>query len=170
MTAFPSNSWVSQSFCFLFLATTVQTSFATYYAWQIIVVSWSKIQVDPRLKDDPFAPFDSFDEATVVLPVIDGIISAAVQIFFSWRIWFLNQTTVGRIFAVLIGIIAVLQFIASLILFKLACLFLVASSWLAGNFIADVLIASSMLYAVSSTGFIKFHHIHTWTIVGWIEI
>ncbi|KAF8875767.1 hypothetical protein BD779DRAFT_1562514, partial [Infundibulicybe gibba] len=185
-TAFPSNSWVSQSCVvhigylrysrrlwndpqvgFLFLATTVQTSFAIYYAWQTIVVSWSKIQVDPRVKDYPFVPFDGFDEATIVLPVIDGIISAAVQIFFSWRIWFLNQTTVGRIFAALISIVAVFQFITSMILFNMpGGILTIPMVWLASNFIADVLIASSMLYAVSSVVFMVHQiphskHIHT---------
>ncbi|KAF8876954.1 hypothetical protein BD779DRAFT_127537 [Infundibulicybe gibba] len=136
---------------FLFLATIVQTSFATYYAWQILVVSWSAIEPRPGDPSESFnIVFNSIDEAALVLPIINGIISATVQIFFSWRIWFLNQTTVGRIFAVLIGIIAVLQSIASPILFSLSHLAgtFLAIVVLAGNFIADVLIAVSMLYAL----------------------
>ncbi|KAF8875763.1 hypothetical protein BD779DRAFT_1562485 [Infundibulicybe gibba] len=59
--------------CFLFLATTAQTSFATYCAWQTLVVSWSTIVPDPYLGYNLLYPFDSFDKATVVLPVINGI-------------------------------------------------------------------------------------------------
>ncbi|KAF8869786.1 hypothetical protein BD779DRAFT_1583661 [Infundibulicybe gibba] len=84
---------------FLFLATIAQTGFATYCAWQILVVSWSKT------------------ETASVLPIINGIISATAN-------WFLNRTTVGWIFAVLIGIIAILQLLA-MIVFTLACLLLI---------------------------------------------
>ncbi|KAF8877882.1 hypothetical protein BD779DRAFT_1556064 [Infundibulicybe gibba] len=125
---------------------------------------------------------DAISKATVVLPIVNGLISAIVQIFFSWcvttsscslglslipgvawcacvrRIWFLNRTTIGRIFAVLIGIIAILQFIASLLLNKLLAIdnwwsnsfpsIIVMVIWLAGNFLADTLIASCMLYTL----------------------
>ncbi|KAF8876957.1 hypothetical protein BD779DRAFT_127680 [Infundibulicybe gibba] len=135
---------------FLFLAAIMQTSFATYYAWQALVVSWSAAALWLGDTSKPFKVLNGTEEAILALPIINGIISATVQIFFSWRIWFLNQTTVGRIFAVLIGIIAVLQLIASVIMSNLFIggLIAITAAWLAGNFIADVLIASSMLYAL----------------------
>ncbi|KAF8876963.1 hypothetical protein BD779DRAFT_1804153 [Infundibulicybe gibba] len=137
---------------FLFLAAIVQTSFATYYAWQALVVSWSTIALwlgDPSRFLNTLQ-LSSPGKATLeVLPIINGIISATVQIFFSWRIWFLNQTTVGRIFAVLIGIIAVVQFIVSVTFFNLASGGVVITvGWFTGNFVADILITSSMLYAL----------------------
>ncbi|KAF8877874.1 hypothetical protein BD779DRAFT_1556038 [Infundibulicybe gibba] len=142
--------------CFLFLAAIAQTGLVTYYARKILVVSWHG-----RVFEVDFM-FSLFQEiisrATVVLPIVNGLISAAVQIFFSWRIWFLNQTTVGRVFAILIGIIAILQFIASLLLNKLLVpvnywsnsfpSIIVMVVWLAGNFLADVLIALCMLYTL----------------------
>ncbi|KAF8884991.1 hypothetical protein BD779DRAFT_1471812 [Infundibulicybe gibba] len=101
--------------------------FATYYARQILVVSWSKMTYDGTGIPAQLGVFlfGVAENAAAVLPIINAIISAAVQIFFSWRIWFLNRTTTGRIFAVLIGIV-----------------------WLAGNFLADVLITLSMLYTL----------------------
>ncbi|KAF8869788.1 hypothetical protein BD779DRAFT_1583672 [Infundibulicybe gibba] len=135
---------------FLFLATIVQMGVSTYYAWQILVVSQSQTGF-------PLAVFlyRSFIEAASALTIINGITSAAVQIFFSWQIWFLNRTTVGRIFAVLIGIIAISQLLTSITSFSTfhpEDFFASICVWLAGNFAADVLIALSMLYAVGSAG------------------
>ncbi|KAF8875760.1 hypothetical protein BD779DRAFT_1678077 [Infundibulicybe gibba] len=130
-----------------------------------MVVSWSTFSldaIDPRLEYYELDPFGNFDRAAVarILLVIDGIISAAVQIFFSWcatinpcllRIWFLNQTIVGRTFVALITIVAVLQLIVSLVLSNLHHLATgqsITIAFLVANFIADVLIASSMLYAL----------------------
>ncbi|KAF8885012.1 hypothetical protein BD779DRAFT_1534969 [Infundibulicybe gibba] len=129
--------------CFLFLAAITQTSLATYYAWQVLVVSWSKTGL-------PRSEFLSsiLNRAASAPPIINGIISAVVQIFFSWRIWFLNRTTLGRIFAVLISIIAIMQSMTSVILTSLfdgAKHRFMTLAWLVSNFAADALIASSML-------------------------
>ncbi|KAF8889398.1 hypothetical protein BD779DRAFT_1709962 [Infundibulicybe gibba] len=105
--------------------------FATGYAWQLLVVSWSKIPSLPHIENF-LGKFTG--QANIVLPVINAIISAVVQIFFP-GVLLLNLfpatgyqiliTTIGKIFAALIGIV-----------------------WLGGNLIADILIASSMLYTL----------------------
>ncbi|KAF8889389.1 hypothetical protein BD779DRAFT_342588 [Infundibulicybe gibba] len=130
---------------FLFLAAIVQICFATLYAWQVLVLSWNKT---PGFLHKDF--LTKAQERESYLPLINGIISAVVQIFFSWRIWFLNRTVVGQIFAALIGIIVITQTVFSIAMFSTVYNASRATTmvWLGCGLIADVLIASSMLYAL----------------------
>ncbi|KAF8867946.1 hypothetical protein BD779DRAFT_1603377 [Infundibulicybe gibba] len=133
---------------FLFLAAIVQIGFATNYTWRILVTSWSK---PPGLSHREFL-HGICHQAVVVLPIINAFIAAIVQIFFAWRIWVLNRSAVGRIFAVLIGIVAIIQSAGSVIMMLLTDRSSVSADapvfWLSGNLIVDVLIASSMLYTL----------------------
>ncbi|KAF8867945.1 hypothetical protein BD779DRAFT_1177119 [Infundibulicybe gibba] len=118
----------------------------------MLVVSWGK---PPGLPQQDFLS-SVRGQAVLVLPIMNAFLAAIVQIFFAWRIWFLNRTVVGRIFVVLIGIIAIIESTGSIIMISLnksSISTYVPPLWLSGNLLADILIASSMLYTLGASRF-----------------
>ncbi|KAF8874412.1 hypothetical protein BD779DRAFT_1566644 [Infundibulicybe gibba] len=131
---------------FVFVADLIQSGTATDHAWKTLVTFWG----DPEI-------LSKVPKTAITLTIMNGIISAIVQIFFAWRIWFLNKTVIGRAFAVLIVLIALMQSLSTLIssirftvmsgdLSILPSVTTGFTVWLAGSFAADILIAGSMLY------------------------
>ncbi|KAF8880669.1 hypothetical protein BD779DRAFT_1073374 [Infundibulicybe gibba] len=131
--------------CFLFLADIAQTGIAITYSWNALVVS-SVREFD--LNDSDSRAINQ------TLLILNCVVTTVVQIFFSWRIWFLNTTIAVRTLAASIGVIALLQPLLFILLPNLfpgiIGLFtpnsLVVIAWLSCNFVSDVFITSSMLY------------------------
>ncbi|KII84925.1 hypothetical protein PLICRDRAFT_346458 [Plicaturopsis crispa FD-325 SS-3] len=76
----------------------VQTALATHAAWMYLAHGWGKTAV---LAHAPWS------EATV--PLMNGIISAIVQLYFAWGIWKLKHTTVMRAIVVVVITLALAQ-------------------------------------------------------------
>lgn len=96
----------------------------------------------------------------VVSPILCGIISALVQLFYAMRIWALKRTAAPRVLAGLIGMLALTQSLTAIVacsllqtdlsqehLIRLRPLF---SMWLSGSFANDILIAASMIWILQT--------------------
>ncbi|KAF8880661.1 hypothetical protein BD779DRAFT_1548268 [Infundibulicybe gibba] len=131
--------------CFVSILDMAQTGVATEYAWRLLVV-YNHPFDEP---DDP--------EVSIYLPMINGIISAAVQVFFAWRIWSLNRALAGRVAAIFISLIALMQALSCIIAPNIPVdplpdsggpIYLVTLLWLVSNVVGDILIAAFMLYTL----------------------
>ncbi|KAK7462791.1 hypothetical protein VKT23_007373 [Stygiomarasmius scandens] len=130
---------------FLFLTDLLQTGLATDYAWKTLVF------FDPTVLQD-------VPRSSLSLSFVNPVISAVVQIFFAWRIWHLNRSKYARVFPVLIVLVALMQAISAIVasirftltsdIAQLAKLRDGFTVWLAGTFVADVLIAGCMVYVL----------------------
>ncbi|THV04739.1 hypothetical protein K435DRAFT_790744 [Dendrothele bispora CBS 962.96] len=133
---------------FLCLGDLIQTGLATDYAWKTLVSHWG----DPTILVE-------VPRSSLSLSFINPILSAIVQIFFAWRLWYLMPGgNVGKIFPVLIVLVALMQCLSALIasirftvtsdLSQLPALAAGFTVWLAGSFVADILIAICMVFVL----------------------
>ncbi|KII84926.1 hypothetical protein PLICRDRAFT_45769 [Plicaturopsis crispa FD-325 SS-3] len=122
----------------------VQTVLAAHASWALLVAGWGNPLV---------LVFSPWSVATI--PIMSGIISAIVQLYFAWRIWKLGKTIIMRAIVILITLLALMQCTSA---FYASVLFAVDPQrselrkvengftvWLAGSFAVDVLIAGSMM-------------------------
>ncbi|KAH9889263.1 hypothetical protein C8Q73DRAFT_152347 [Cubamyces lactineus] len=130
--------------CLLFLEL-VQTATTTHQAWYYGVTLW----------DNP-AGLAKFPWSAITVPMMAGIIAAVAQMFYAWRIWLLAPDLAFKCMAILVILLALLQSItatATSIIFalylnpqKLLELHPGFELWVSSSFVADVLIAGSMLW------------------------
>ncbi|KII90157.1 hypothetical protein PLICRDRAFT_174938 [Plicaturopsis crispa FD-325 SS-3] len=122
----------------------IQTVITTHATWTILVDQWGDEDI---LIHQPWS--------VAALPVMCGVVSCMVQIFFAWRIWILQQSRIMRVMVVSLVVIALLQTICSIVgsieyglgltgqtLVSLVSVFTV---WLVGSFACDILITLSLL-------------------------
>ncbi|CAE6511105.1 unnamed protein product [Rhizoctonia solani] len=150
--SFPNDSRIIKSLVYgLFLVDCVQTALTTHNAWHFLSRGWG----DLRVLSDP-------GWSWIAVPLLSGIVSSTVQLFFAWRIWVLSRSIplAGLIVAIAItqGLCAMYSGIKFAILndiTKIATLFPTATVWLGGSALCDFLITISMVtfLARASTGF-----------------
>ncbi|KII83630.1 hypothetical protein PLICRDRAFT_180237 [Plicaturopsis crispa FD-325 SS-3] len=122
----------------------LQTIFATIASWDYLVKGWGNELV---LAEAPWS--------SSALTICSPIIALIVMLFFGWRIWRLKNNIISHAVVVLIVLIAFMQCISGVVS---SILFLVNPTreellkiqsgftvWLAGSFVADVLIAGSLI-------------------------
>ncbi|KJA21627.1 hypothetical protein HYPSUDRAFT_685147 [Hypholoma sublateritium FD-334 SS-4] len=149
--SFPEDRLGVKVFVYTLLALdTIQSVFATAFAWNILVDGWGNPVV-----------FAQFTWAGVTIPLMTGLVSAIVQIFFAWRIWILKPNSMlAHCMSFLIVVVALLQCssaFAGAVKFALASndikqfltLTPVVKIWLAGSFVCDILIAGSMIWILT---------------------
>ncbi|KAF8326565.1 uncharacterized protein EI90DRAFT_3069705 [Cantharellus anzutake] len=150
--SFPKDSrWIKILVYTLFFIDTLQTALTTHNAWHFLAKGWG----DPEALIKP-------GWSWIAVPLISGIVSCTVQMFFSWRIWKLSERWLVSLF---ISAIAVMQGVCAAIcgvwfsiindVTKISSLTTPATIWLAGSAACDVLIAGFMVYLLrkSATGF-----------------
>ncbi|KAJ7060798.1 hypothetical protein C8F01DRAFT_1140904 [Mycena amicta] len=122
----------------------VQTGFGIHESWWYAIENWGNIA---SLQHGPWT--------ALITPIICGIISALVQIFYAFRIWRLKPQFLPRVSAVLIVLLALLQSLAAIVADSLLGRNLSQANlirrhpifmlWLSVSFVTDILIAGSMI-------------------------
>ncbi|KAJ6542522.1 hypothetical protein DFH09DRAFT_1089077 [Mycena vulgaris] len=110
------------------------TAFGTHEAWWFSIHNWGNVTA---LQGGVWT--------AVMSPILCGIISAMVQIFYAMRIWTLKTNAIPRLLAILI--ILLQETLSQEQLLRLHPVF---SFWLAGSFATDILVARSMIWIVRS--------------------
>ncbi|KAJ7706478.1 hypothetical protein B0H17DRAFT_1326118 [Mycena rosella] len=129
----------------LFLLEVVQTGITSHFAYSILVTGWGNPNIFAKL------PWSG-----LATPIFTGITSASVQIFFAWRIYFLNgEKMVYRGISIAIVLLALMQSFAAIItdarfgvtieVAELQRLMSGVKTWLIGSAICDVLISVTMV-------------------------
>ncbi|KAJ6511249.1 hypothetical protein DFH09DRAFT_1333861 [Mycena vulgaris] len=143
----------------------LQTAFGTHEAWWFSIQNWGNVSA---LQGDAWT--------SVMSPILCGVISAMVQIFYALRIWTLKRNAIPRLLAILIILLALGQSLAAIVASsvvginsgicisskphrvpldssrslsirsKLLRLHPVFSFWLAGSFATDILVAGGMIW------------------------
>ncbi|KAG8743246.1 hypothetical protein FRC10_012290 [Ceratobasidium sp. 414] len=150
--SFPNDSRIIKSLVYgLFFVDCVQTSLTTHNAWHFLSKGWGDLHV----LDDP-------GWSWIAVPLLSGVVSSTVQLFFAWRIWVLSKSVplAGVIVSIAIaqGISAMycgIEFAIVNDITKIATLFPAATVWLGGSALCDFIITISMVtfLARASTGF-----------------
>lgn len=147
---FPNDRWWIKFTAYgLYLVDIVQTACVTDSAWTTLCEGWGK----------PSALIIT-DWSFSMTPVVNSLICGWVQIFFAWRVWALGRSHFWALVTALIVAIALTQAGAAIAagvkfahinnLKEIHELNALVSVWLAGSVIADVLIAASMVYFLTS--------------------
>ncbi|KAF7311189.1 hypothetical protein MKEN_01020400 [Mycena kentingensis (nom. inval.)] len=93
--------WVKTLVYTLFVLELAQTAITSHFAYQVLVSSWGNPTV-----------FSILPWSSLAIPIFTGIISAAVQMFYAWRIYYLKGE---RLWArVVCGIIVLVRRVLSL--------------------------------------------------------
>ncbi|CAE6499484.1 unnamed protein product [Rhizoctonia solani] len=150
--SFPNDSRIIKSLVYgLFFVDCVQTALTTHNAWHFLSRGWG----DLRVLSDP-------GWSWIAVPLLSGLVSATVQLFFAWRIWILSRSIP---LTGLIATIAVTQGLCAMYsgtkfailndISKIGTLFPTATIWLGGSALCDFIITISMVtfLARASTGF-----------------
>ncbi|KAJ6543222.1 hypothetical protein DFH09DRAFT_1282513 [Mycena vulgaris] len=130
---------------FVFLVEFLQTIMITHTCWFMLIANWGNPSF---LVNTPWS--------SAAISVLNGI----VQCFFSWRIWQLTYSIIGRVVAVMIGLISFLQLGAAAAMTaeyviiardtsKLRQLSVVADTWLVTSLVGDTIIAVSMVIVLN---------------------
>ncbi|KAI0043719.1 hypothetical protein FA95DRAFT_1563039 [Auriscalpium vulgare] len=129
----------------VFLLDVVQTVFGTHQAWFYMIANWSK---PGTLDAEPWS--------AATIPIMCGLIAAIVQIFYAWRIWRMKDSVVMHVFSLMIAAIALAQGVTAVVASSiiqerptqrnLLHLHPAFEFWLAGSFVADVLICGCMIW------------------------
>ncbi|KAJ7186882.1 hypothetical protein C8R46DRAFT_1342168 [Mycena filopes] len=132
----------------VFLLDVAQTVILTHHGWWWIITAWC----NPAI-------FTDVIWSASCIPFLSGLISAIVQIFYAWRIWTLTKTWFMHAVCVLIVLLALMQSIIAMVssiivtqtpvLATLLSLSDEFSTWLAGSFVADIIIVACMTYVLS---------------------
>ncbi|KAK7439524.1 hypothetical protein VKT23_017453 [Stygiomarasmius scandens] len=152
--SFPQDRlWMKASVYILFALDIIQTVAMTSSTWSFLVSGWGRPE-HLHLTEWGFA----------FIPMICGVCSAGVQLFFAWRIYILaSRSVTKKLFLPVIFLIVSVsctQCIASIIssarwtgindVLRFHLVFPTISIWLAGSAVADVLIAISMIYLLNT--------------------
>ncbi|KAJ7291648.1 hypothetical protein C8J57DRAFT_1705172 [Mycena rebaudengoi] len=134
----------------VFVVDLIQTAFGTHEAWWSAIKHWGN---PAALQGAPWT-------SVIAIPITCGLISAVVQIFYAMRIWILKTTVIPRLLAALIISIALTQSLAAIVgssvleanltqanLIRLHPVFVL---WLSGSFVADIIIAGSMIWILQT--------------------
>ncbi|KAI0066610.1 hypothetical protein BV25DRAFT_1912664 [Artomyces pyxidatus] len=126
----------------------LQTIFGLHLAWTWMIAGWN----NPALLEQPVL----WPGATI--PIMCGLVSGIVQLFYAWQIWSLSKTVIMRAIACLIVLVALCQSFSSIIASSLLLTSLTLENylklfpgfevWLAGSFVADILISCSMIWTL----------------------
>ncbi|KAJ7132547.1 hypothetical protein C8R44DRAFT_774171 [Mycena epipterygia] len=132
---FPQDTTTTKSLVYsVFVLDLTQTAFGAHETWWFVVQNWGNI---PSLQEGPWT--------SVLSPILCGLISAIVQIFYAFRIATFGSNAILRLLATLIVLLSLAQSVAAI----------VASSlfWLAGSFATDIIIAASMTWMLYTNRF-----------------
>jgi len=143
---FPRDSRYMKGLVYtLFLMEIMQTCMISSDGWQWLIRAWGHPE---QLEDYHLEWFD--------VPVLAGIMSTTVQIFFAWRIWMLGRSMILAGVIVAASLVQGSAAIASGIKLKqlpsfveIARLNTPVSVWLAGSAGVDILIAITMIYLLT---------------------
>ncbi|KAJ8518912.1 hypothetical protein ONZ45_g4084 [Pleurotus djamor] len=134
---------------FVMILDIMQTVFTTHLSWNFLVENWGDIHA---ILSPPWT--------TTTISIMGGLISAAVQFFYAWRITRLKNNRLTQIIVVFIILIAITQVISALVgSLKLTLSGDLASPsdlsayftvWLVGSFIDDFIIAVTMYTILSA--------------------
>ncbi|KAF7319039.1 hypothetical protein HMN09_00240100 [Mycena chlorophos] len=148
--SFPNERrWVKALVYTLFTLEVAQTAITSHFAYEMLVTSWG----------DPTA-FSILPWSSLAVPIFTGLISAAVQIFYAWRIYFLKGDRLwARIVCVAIVLLALMQSLSAFItdarfatttnVATLPSLMVGVKIWLIGSAACDVLITITLLFILS---------------------
>lgn len=151
--SFPKDRLAIKALVFgLFTIETVQTVLATHDLFHAYAIGWGNL-----------AQLESAQLEWLTVPIISGIVSCTVQLFFAYRISVLSGSNIiGCVIAAVAvtqGVSAITQGIQAAIINDIAKLqseaFVSCTLWLAGSAACDVMIAVCMSYFLSrkDTGF-----------------
>ncbi|KAJ7097391.1 hypothetical protein C8R44DRAFT_989078 [Mycena epipterygia] len=153
---FPQDTTTTKSLVYsVFVLNLTQTAFGAHETWWFVVQNWGNL---PSLQEGPWT--------SVLSPILCGLISAIVQIFYAFRIATFGNNIITRLLATVIVLLALAQSLAAIVassllqmnltqqnLIRLHPLF---SFWLVGSFVTDIIIAASMTWMLHTARF----HIH----------
>ncbi|KZV68612.1 hypothetical protein PENSPDRAFT_508958 [Peniophora sp. CONT] len=139
--------WVQLLVCCVFLVDLFQCVVVTAEVWFFAISSWG----DPKVLGAKI-PWTG-----ALTPVLDGIVSCMVQMFYAWRIWTLARRVWFRAAAAFISVVALMQCSASIaasttVLIangstsSLERIIVSVDIWLAGSFANDLIIAFCMIW------------------------
>ncbi|KAK0438928.1 hypothetical protein EV421DRAFT_927771 [Armillaria borealis] len=149
---FPKERTPIKGFVYiLYILDLAQTVGSTHYSYHVLVYGWG----------DLFALM-TVTWSIAIVPILTGVISLAVQLFFAWRIWTLKRG--NRLFQVsvvtLISAIGLMQCVAAFVggikyalagdTAALASMSNLVKVWLIGSFVCDIVIALAMLFILGS--------------------
>ncbi|KAJ7671878.1 hypothetical protein B0H17DRAFT_1084881 [Mycena rosella] len=148
--SFPrERAWIKALVYTIFLLDVAQTAIASHFAYALLVNGWGNPEALLKL------PWSS-----VAIPIFTGLISAAVQIFFAWRIYALRgDSRIGAAISALIVLLALMQCFSAIItdslfavktqLSELRRLTVGVKIWLIGSAACDVVITCTMIVILS---------------------
>jgi hypothetical protein len=138
---FHDKMWMQVLVYGLVLLETAQTAMVTNDAFQWFAYGFG----DMIALSKPFT-------SSVDAPILDGLVALIVQLFFSWRIWFLSKS---KVLSGAIGLVSVAQFVGALAgginsirinnVTKMQSSTVFIGLWFGGSALSDTLIAISMI-------------------------
>ncbi|KAJ7669601.1 hypothetical protein B0H17DRAFT_1183869 [Mycena rosella] len=132
----------------LFILDAAQTVISTHFGWFFIIATWG----------NP-ADFSIVPWSASMIPILCGIVTAMVQMFYAWRIWVLAPNNFLKATAVLIVVLAFTQGTAAIVAGglvlhiptqgELARVHPEVTLWLSTSFTVDVIITASMTFILT---------------------
>ncbi|KAJ6550158.1 hypothetical protein B0H19DRAFT_1160520 [Mycena capillaripes] len=133
----------------IFLLEVVQTAITSHFVYSTLVTGWG----DPSV-------FVKLPWSSLATPIFTGITSAAVQIFFAWRIYTLTgKSIIYRMVTAVIVLLALMQSLAAIIsdarfavtteISEIQNLMIGVKVWLFGSAVCDVVITTTMIVILS---------------------
>ncbi|KAJ7699531.1 hypothetical protein B0H17DRAFT_1196159 [Mycena rosella] len=150
--SFPKErAWLKALVYTIFLLDVAQTAIASHFAYALLVNGWG----------DPTA-LTHLPWSSAAVPIFTGLISAAVQIFFAWRIYALKgKNPFALAISVLIILLALMQCFSAIIsdalfsvtteLSEITKLMAGVKVWLIGSAACDIVITFTMIVILSHT-------------------
>ncbi|KAJ7623849.1 hypothetical protein DFH06DRAFT_1305270 [Mycena polygramma] len=149
---FPKERLAIKAFVYwLFFLDLAQTAFTSHFAFGLLVTSWG----------DP-AVFAKLPWSQCTVPIMAGLVSAQVQVFFAWRIYVLGGERSRFVLGICVLVIALalLQSLPSIIsgikyantsskLGEIPALILSVKIWLFGSAVCDVIITATMIFLLN---------------------
>ncbi|KAJ7665604.1 hypothetical protein B0H17DRAFT_1019282, partial [Mycena rosella] len=132
----------------LFILDVAQTITSTHFGWFFIITTWG----NPA--DFNFVPWSAS-----MIPILCGIVTAMVQMFYAWRIWVLAPSQFLKAVSALIVVLAFTQGTAAIVAgglvlhtptqTELAQVHPEVTLWLSTSFTVDVIITASMTFILT---------------------
>ncbi|KAI0064790.1 hypothetical protein BV25DRAFT_1913963 [Artomyces pyxidatus] len=142
--------------------TLLNTALGSYMAWWWMITNWNK----------PSSFADTLNWRVATLPIMCGLVSGIVQMFYAWQIWVLTNNVIMHLIAALIVVVALGQSLTAITVSSLLLKTLTPDTffqispgfafWLAGSFVADILICGSMLWILFRAKTTVFGESETW--------
>ncbi|KAJ7654751.1 hypothetical protein B0H17DRAFT_1186154 [Mycena rosella] len=148
--SFPKErAWLKALVYTIFVLDVAQTAIASHFAYALLVNGWG----------DPTA-LTHLPWSSAAVPIFTGLISAAVQIFFAWRIYALKgENPFALAISVLIVMLALMQCFSAIIsdalfsvtteLSEITKLMAGVKVWLIGSAVCDIVITFTMIVILS---------------------